>query len=990
MVIELIYNLSTLVALSVLSGFIDNRFERQSKSGQILQGILFGLVAIIGMMYPFRIVSGVIFDGRSIVLSLCTLFFGPITGTISTLLAIAFRIYLGGGGTLTGILVAISSFFIGWLYNYLVAHRGVKINKLNLYWFGFIVNGAMMILFQTLPSSVKSITFQTITLTVMVVYPFITLVIGKVLQDSAEKKDATERLKLEIANLKKTKTELRGALQHLNSHLENSPLATIEFDNKLRIKQWSKRAEEVFGWKEEEVIGKSLADINLIVAEETNIIPEQRDLSKAKDSSNYVVYKNYRKNGSIIVCYWYLSYLTDESNTITSIYAIISDRTSEILTLDKLTDTEKHFRTLADSGQALIWTSGLDKKCDYFNKPWLEFTGRKLEQEIGDGWAEGVHPDDFGFCLKTYVEAFEKRNKFSMEYRIKHVSGQYRWILDDGSPRYNSKGEFLGYIGFCLDITSRKITEAALRDSKNLLDKTLQSITDAVLLIRPLTREIIDCNKAVESVFGYKQEELINHNTELLHIDSLHYMQFGKMSNPQLKSNGVFRTIFRMKHKSGKVIVTENTVTEIKDDNGNVSEYVSVIRDITGRIEIETRLRESEEKFRSLFNDHSAIKLLIDPADGRIVDANKAAVIFYGYALEELKNMPISKINILSENEISGKIEKIRDLGSGHFFFKHQLSNGEIRDVENFSSCVTLNGKTYLHSIVHDVTEKMKAERELEQYRNHLEKLVEERTEEIDAINQQLVKEIELKNEKEAQLNIALEKEKELNELKSRFISTASHEFKTPLTAIFSSAELIQRYKSKWDESKLETYLERIKGSVTYLTKLTDDVLVVNKIEAGKVPFSPIPFNLKELIERVIEDLQIMTNDNHEITFDYKPGSTEVVLDPKQTELMIYNLMSNAIKYSPKGGAVILSVESNNGELSISVKDSGIGIPKEDIPRLFETFHRATNTSNIQGTGLGLSIVKHAVNLHNGRIEVESSEEGGTLFNIRIPLIADY
>jgi PAS domain S-box-containing protein len=134
-----------------------------------------------------------------------------------------------------------------------------------------------------------------------------------------------------------------------------------------------------------------------------------------------------------------------------------------------LLESEIHFRTLADSGQALIWTSDLEKKCDYFNQTWLNFTGRALEQELGDGWIEVVHPDDLKHCVDVYVTAFDKREKFSMEYRILHSSGEYRWIQDDGSPRFNSKGEFIGYIGHCLDITERKKVEQTLLQNENRL-----------------------------------------------------------------------------------------------------------------------------------------------------------------------------------------------------------------------------------------------------------------------------------------------------------------------------------------------------------------------------------------------------------------------------------------------------------------------------------------------------------------------------------------
>lgn len=127
-----------------------------------------------------------------------------------------------------------------------------------------------------------------------------------------------------------------------------------------------------------------------------------------------------------------------------------------------LQESETHFRTLADNGQALIWTSGVDKKCDYFNKPWLKFTGRSLEKELGDGWAEGVHPSDLQRCINVYESTFDRREKFSIEYRLRNAKGEYRWVQDDGTPRYNSNGEFIGYIGHCLDITERKRSQELL------------------------------------------------------------------------------------------------------------------------------------------------------------------------------------------------------------------------------------------------------------------------------------------------------------------------------------------------------------------------------------------------------------------------------------------------------------------------------------------------------------------------------------------------
>jgi PAS domain S-box-containing protein len=145
------------------------------------------------------------------------------------------------------------------------------------------------------------------------------------------------------------------------------------------------------------------------------------------------------------------------------IVAVYDDRTARRQAEAALRESELKYRALADSGQALIWTAGTDKLCNYFNKVWLDFTGRTLEQELGNGWADGVHPDDFERCLNVYVTAFDKREKFSMDYRLRRHDGEYRWIQDDGCPRYNSSGDFIGYIGYCLDITDRKNAEEKVR-----------------------------------------------------------------------------------------------------------------------------------------------------------------------------------------------------------------------------------------------------------------------------------------------------------------------------------------------------------------------------------------------------------------------------------------------------------------------------------------------------------------------------------------------
>ncbi len=196
-IIDLIYNLAILVSLSILSGYLDSRYDRSTRNGQIIQGLLFGFVAVIGMMNPFVLsaTEGVIFDGRSIVIGLCTFFFGPMAGVISSLIAIAYRNYLGGGGALTGSLVTTASFLIGWIYYKYHTDRKITSSKLHLYLMGLFTSAAMMALMFTLPKNVVLETFKVVTLTVMTTYPIITMVIGQVLMEQRDNKDFVKRLK---------------------------------------------------------------------------------------------------------------------------------------------------------------------------------------------------------------------------------------------------------------------------------------------------------------------------------------------------------------------------------------------------------------------------------------------------------------------------------------------------------------------------------------------------------------------------------------------------------------------------------------------------------------------------------------------------------------------------------------------------------------------------------------------------------------------------
>jgi signal transduction histidine kinase len=238
----------------------------------------------------------------------------------------------------------------------------------------------------------------------------------------------------------------------------------------------------------------------------------------------------------------------------------------------------------------------------------------------------------------------------------------------------------------------------------------------------------------------------------------------------------------------------------------------------------------------------------------------------------------------------------------------------------------------------------------------------------------------------EDEIRHALQEEKEINELKSRFVSMVSHELRTPLTIIRTSTELLEKYGHMAPEAKKQEYYHRIRAAITNMTQLLEDVLTFGKAEAGRLEFNPTEVNLEHFCREIVEEMRMGPGIDHTIEFDYSSYGQKAYLDPALMRSILTNLLSNAIKYSHSGSTVHLRLDFQREDVFIEISDEGIGIPKEDQPRLFELFHRATNVSTIRGTGLGLAIVKQCVAHHRGQVRFKSEEGKGTTFSVQLPI----
>ncbi len=248
-----------------------------------------------------------------------------------------------------------------------------------------------------------------------------------------------------------------------------------------------------------------------------------------------------------------------------------------------------------------------------------------------------------------------------------------------------------------------------------------------------------------------------------------------------------------------------------------------------------------------------------------------------------------------------------------------------------------------------------------------------------------ILRDITERKQIEEETRRALERERELNELKTQFVSMTSHEFRTPLTTIMSSADLLERYNSRWDDEKKLVYLRKIQTATRHMTELLNDVLLISKAEAGKLEFSPQQMVLEDFCQSVVEDLQMSTT-FHTLSLRSHIPHEPILIDRKLMRHILTNLLSNAIKYSPGGGEIVITLNQGVDEIELQIKDFGIGIPKEAKATLFDSFCRASNVGTISGTGLGLAIVKQSVDLHQGQITCHSVVGEGSTFIVKLPL----
>jgi len=613
-----------------------------------------------------------------------------------------------------------------------------------------------------------------------------------------------------------------------------------------------------------------------------------------------------------------------------------------------LRESEDRFGIVADAAPVLIWMAGVDKLCTFFNRPWLEFTGRSLKQEMGNGWAEGVHPDDLQRCLKIYTEAFDTRKAFVMQYRLRRNDGEYRWISDNGVPRYDAHKNFTGYIGSCIDVTELIIKDQALHDSKERIDLATKA-AGLIVWTWDIARDEVWLSDKDRALFGFSPSEKLNAER----IRSVVYTEdrefVSQLVEKSLATSEEIEAEYRVVLGDGNVHwVTRRGRVEF-DSDGKPAWERGVLMDTTER-------KQAEEKFRLAVEASPSGIVLVD-REGKIVLVNTQTEKMFGYSRAEMMGQPVEIIIPKRFHAIHPThrerflaMPKARAMGAGRELFARRKDGTEFPIEIGLNPIETADGILVLAAVA-DITARKQAELEALQHREELGHLS----------------------------RVAA-----MGEL----TASIAHEVNQPLSGITSNASAGQRFIDRGNVDLRE--LRELLGDIMSDARRAGDVIhgIQRMIRKGVPKRQRV--NLNDLVIKVAR----MVNPNAmlqscQLETLLEPNLPEIEADPVQLQQVLLNLIINAFDamgHTPVNHRKVVVITERNGDGTIcaSVRDYGVGIPAEALERVFEQFF----TTKSKGLGIGLAIVRSIVQSHGGTIVAENADGGGARFYFTLPASA--
>jgi PAS domain S-box-containing protein len=611
-----------------------------------------------------------------------------------------------------------------------------------------------------------------------------------------------------------------------------------------------------------------------------------------------------------------------------------------------LSESEERFRTMANTAPVMIWMSGTDKLCTFLNKRWLEFTGRAIEQEMGNGWAENVHPDDLQRCLKTYTEAFDAREPFVTQYRLRRHDGEYRWISDNGVPRYDSHNNFVGYIGSCIDITELLAKEEALHEFEERVALAAEAAHLGVWEY-DMTAGRIWVSDKVRQLFQFPPDDEITYEEFQKRVHPDDRAARDRVMGRAIRSHSGYETEYRIVLPDGRIRWIGGRGRYLPETDGKSPRLLGVSMDITER--------KQAEKLFELATEASPSGTMLVDHQGQIMLVNAHIEQLFGYARDELIG---KRIEILVPERFARAhpgdrahffaAPEARAMGAGRELFARRKDGSEFPVEIGLNPIQTPHGLVVLANVV-DISARLATEEVTRRSREQVE----------------LLSRVSLLGEMTASL---------------------AHELNQPLAAIVNNATAAMQYleQGRLNPEQLQDILTDVVGDGRRACDIMHNVR--SAIKKGSAIRGRI--NLNDVVKAV----------SHMVRADAGAQSCKIELslardlpaiegDPTQIQQVVINLLDNALdamRDAPPSRRIVAIATNYNGDATISVvvRDYGSGISEATRERLFEQFF----TTKDDGLGMGLAIVRSIVEAHGGSVAAENAEGGGARFQFRLPI----
>ena len=708
------------------------------------------------------------------------------------------------------------------------------------------------------------------------------------------------------------------------------------------------------------------------------------------------------------------------------VVSVVRDITNWKEVNQKLFESEKRYRDIVESANYLLFSTDMEGYVLQMNKPGLRISKFTNEDLKGKNLLDLVHPKYLQLVRTYYQQLIAKKNKSNwIEFPIITKDNETIWLYQNSSIIYeNFEPVRIDHIS--RDITARKKAEEKLTRSESMLRNVVNSSSEIILVIDK-KGSLIDGNDTAFKFLDIENQNLLGKNLKELCSDEDSIIALERIIE-NLDDHNKARMISLFLHDNTEHILKVKSAEFADNDSGNILLFMTDLTEINKTKQItETLFKISREANLSRNLDtlyekiHKSLKEIINATNfavGYIDEVNKKINFpyFFDETDDDFESIDISddisltyqviknrKPMVLNEEQVRSHIGGYEEVYGAickswlgvplmigeEIYGVLMVQDYHIEDAYNDNDIQVLSS---VSEILASTISKFKYQNQLENLNRNLEKIVTKRTEQLEKTLENLSYENEERKntqdkleKTQKELEQSLENEKELNLIKTRFIQMVSHEYRTPLTVILSASSLLQNYMDKMTEEQKDKQFNNITHSVSTMTNLLDDVLMIGKSELGK-SLDILDFDLVNTVKSISENIMFIDNNKHKLVFDM-PERLKIKSDKRLVDHIVNNLIMNAVKYSPKQKDVYVKVnEIDSNRFEFVVKDKGIGIPKEDLDNIFDSFYRSSNTGSIEGTGLGMSIVKKSIDSLQGTIQIESEESQGTKVSVILPI----